>query len=98
MNSLNLDRLNVRAPYSVPDILIYQCETGDDRQAVRDRLFVRWFKEYDGNDKYFIRFSKVVADGIENYTAIIVQKSNSNLENIIADFDNFVGFFQNKPI
>jgi hypothetical protein len=29
-----------------PDILLYQCETGDNRQALRDRLFIRWFNEY----------------------------------------------------
>ena len=26
-----------------PDILLYQCETGDSRQAMRARLFTRWF-------------------------------------------------------
>lgn len=80
-----------------PDILLYQCETGDNRQAVRDRLFIKWFKEYMGNEKYYIKISTIIAEDIENYTAIIVQKSNPNLENIILDFDNFVGFFQDKP-
>ena len=28
-----------------PKILLYQCETGDNRQAIRDRLFLRWFNE-----------------------------------------------------
>ena len=80
-----------------PDILLYQCETGDSRQAVRERLFIRWFKEYAGSEKYFIKVSTIVAEGIENYAAIIVQKSNPDLKLIISDFDNFVGFFQNKP-
>lgn len=80
-----------------PDILLYQCETGDNRQAVRDRLFIKWFKEYMGNEKYYIKISTIIAEDIENYTSIIVQKSNPNLENIILDFDNFVGFFQDKP-
>ena len=80
-----------------PDILLYQCETGDNKQAARDRLFIKWFKEYAGSDKYFIKASKIVAEGIENYSAIIVQKSNPNLDTIISDFDNFVGFFTNKP-
>ena len=43
------------------------------------------------------KVSKVVAEKIENYAAIIVQRSNHKLEKIIVDFDNFVGFFQNKP-
>lgn len=34
---------------------------------------------------------------IDNYAAIIVQRTNPKLEKIIADFDNFIGFFQTKP-
>lgn len=30
-----------------PDILLYQCETGDNRQAMRARLFTKWFNRYD---------------------------------------------------
>lgn len=28
-----------------PSILLYLCETGDGKQASRNRLFIRWFKE-----------------------------------------------------
>ena len=80
-----------------PDILLYQCETDDNKQAARDRLFVRWFKEYAGNDKYVIKVSKVVDENTENYTAIIVQQSNPELNRIITEFDSFMGFLQNKP-
>ncbi len=82
---------------SNPDILLYQCETGDNRQAMRDRLFLRWFKEYEHSDRYFIKVSEIVAEKVSNYTAIIVQKDNPNLEAIISDFNEFVGFFQHKP-
>ena len=80
-----------------PDILLYQCETDDNKQAARDRLFVRWFKEYAGNDKYVIKVSKVIDENTENYTAIIVQQSNPELNRIITEFDSFMGFLQNKP-
>ena len=82
---------------SNPEILLYQCETGDNRQAMRDRLFLRWFNEYELSDKYFIKVSEIIAEKVANYTAVIVQKDNPNLEKIIQDFDEFVGFFQNKP-
>ena len=82
---------------SNPDILLYQCETGDNRQAMRDRLFLRWFKEYEHSDKYYIKVSEIIAEKVANYTAVIVQKDNPDLEAIIRDFDDFVGFFQNKP-
>jgi hypothetical protein len=64
---------------------------------MRDRLFLRWFNEYELSDKYFIKVSEIIAEKVANYTAVIVQKDNPNLEKIIQDFDEFVGFFQNKP-
>ncbi len=80
-----------------PDILLYQCETGDNRQTMRERLFLRWFKEYEHNADYVIKVTEIVAEGISNFAAIIVQSSNSSLRSILRDFDNFVGFFKNKP-
>lgn len=80
-----------------PDVLIYQCETGDNRQAMRDRLFLRWFNSYERNADYVIKVEKIVAEGIENYTAIIVQKSNPKLETILSEFEEFVDFFRQKP-
>ena len=82
---------------SNPDILLYQCETGDNRQSMRDRLFLRWFKEYEHSDRYYIKVSTITAEKVTNYTAMIVQKTNPQLETIIKDFDEFIGFFQNKP-
>lgn len=82
---------------SNPDILLYQCETGDNRQAMRDRLFLRWFKEYEHSDKFFIKVSTITAEKVTNYAAVIVEKENPQLEKIIKDFDDFIGFFQNKP-
>lgn len=95
MNTLNLTRINSNSPN--PDILLYQCETGDNRQAMRERLFLRWFREYDRSDRYYIKVSEIIAEKVANYTAMIVQKDNPHLDEIIRDFDEFVGFFKNKP-
>lgn len=80
-----------------PHILLYQCETGDNRQAVRERLFLHWFNNYDKEGRYVIRVSEIVAEGISNYAAVIVQRSNPQLSKILCDFDNFVGFISQKP-
>lgn len=82
---------------SNPDILLYQCETGDNRQDMRDRLFLRWFKEYENSHKFYIKVSTITAEKVTNYTAVIVQNDNPQLDTIIKDFDEFIGFFQNKP-
>lgn len=34
---------------------------------------------------------------VDNYIALIVQKSNPKLNDILRDFDEFIGFFQTKP-
>lgn len=82
---------------SNPNILLYQCETGDNRQAMRERLFLRWFCEYEHNKKYYIKVSEIVAEGISNFAAVIVQRNNPEAAQILEDFDNFVGFFNRKP-
>lgn len=76
---------------------MYQCETGDDRQAMRARLFKRWFNDYVFAERYYVKVSVLRDDEIYNYIALIVQKSNPKLESIIQDFDEFIGFLGVKP-
>ena len=80
-----------------PDILLYQCETGDSRQAMRARLFTRWFNEFDKRDRFCVKVSILRDEEVDNYIAIIVQKSNPKLNDILRDFDEFIGFFDTKP-
>ena len=80
-----------------PNILLYQCETGDNRQAMRARLFTKWFNEYDKRDSFAVKVSVLRDEEVDNYIAIIVQKSNPNLKKIMQTFDAFIGFFSTKP-
>lgn len=80
-----------------PNILLYQCETGDNRQAMRERLFLRWFSTYERSGEYIIRVAEIIAEGIPNYAALIIQHDNPRRESILSEFDDFVGFFQHKP-
>lgn len=80
-----------------PNILLYQCETGDNRQAMRARLFTKWFNEYADRHNFCVMVSVLHDEEIDNYIALIVQMSNPDLEDIIKTFDNFIGFFQQKP-
>ena len=41
--------------------------------------------------------SPVTAGGVDNYATVIVQSKNPHFDQIIQDFNQFVGFFQNKP-
>lgn len=80
-----------------PDILLYICETGDGRQSFRSRLFVRWFNNYAGRDQYIMQTAEVQEGKTKNFAAIIVQKSNPRLSEILAEFDETISILTNKP-
>ena len=65
---------------------------GDGKQRQRNRLFIRWF-----NNLYYFDTIRMTAEGVENFAAIIVQKSNPNIENIVNMFDDVVKALREKP-
>ena len=80
-----------------PDILLYICETGDGRQAFRSRLFVRWFNNYAGRDAFVMQTAEVLEGKTRNFAALIVQKSNPRLKEILAEFNETISILTNKP-
>jgi hypothetical protein len=77
-----------------PDILLYMCDNADDQQAMRARLFLRWFNGYEQQKKYTIRTALLNDEGIEFYIAIIMQRSNPQYEEILMLFDNEIASFK----
>ena len=76
-------------------VMLYICETGDGMQAFRFRLFVRWFNNYVHRDRYELRtVEEVMDDNTPNYGAIIVEKTNPDLELVLARFDEFAAFLK----
>lgn len=82
---------------SNPDILLYQCETGDNKQDARQRLFYRWFNESPNKARYVLKVSSIIVEGIVNYIALIANRNNPNIDSIVKGFDEFIGFFNHKP-
>lgn len=80
-----------------PEILLYICETGDGKQEFRSRLFVRWFNSYAGKDVYVLETAEIQEGKTKNFAALIVQKSNPRLSEIIAEFKETISILQNKP-
>ena len=80
-----------------PDILLYICETGDGRQTFRSRLFIRWFNTYSNRDAYVMQTAEVQEGKTKNFAALIVQKSNPRLTEILAEFDETISILTNKP-
>lgn len=77
-----------------PDILLYICETGDDKQRLRNRLFIHWFNTYSQRDNYILKTVEIMDGNTANFAAIIVQKSNPRLNTILSEFDETVSMLQ----
>lgn len=83
--------------YENPNVLLYQCETGDNRQAMRARLFQRWFDNYSRKDQYIIKMAVIMDENVENYDAILVKRNHPCLKEVLAQFDQFVAEMKEKP-
>ena len=68
------------------------------KQALRNRLFERWFSTYERKAQYtFVASSLKDDEGIENYAAIIVRNDNPDLSAIIAEFTETISLLSSKP-
>lgn len=77
-----------------PNIMLYMCDTANDQQAQRNRLFLRWFMGFEQSKLFFIKTALVVDEGMENFIAIIVPRQHPNLDAIISHFDSEIKMFQ----
>lgn len=78
--------------------LLYICETGDEKQVLRNRLFERWFSTYECKTQYtFVASSLTDDEGIENYAAIIVRNDNPDLSAIVSEFTTTISLLSAKP-
>lgn len=81
---------------SNPDILLYICDTADSQQAVRARLFLRWFNAYNKNTLYVIRTALVIDEGEANYISLIIQRTHPLFNAVIKRFDQEIAMFQGE--
>lgn len=81
-----------------PEVLLYMCSTDNGQQAMRNRLFLRWFSGYEQQKKYAIRSSEVKGEGRREYVALIVQRTHPQFEEIIQRFEEEIEMFNElKP-
>ena len=74
------------------DTMLYLAETGDRKQAFRNRLFVRWFHIYEHREHFYIKTAEGKMDGQMNFLAIISRQDNPNLSQAITEFDETISF------
>ena len=81
-----------------PDILLYLCDNAKGQQAMRNRLFLRWFNTYELRLKYHIINELILDEGEENYITLVLPLAHPHYEEIILYFNNMISAFKaNKP-
>ena len=83
-----------------PDILLYLCSTDGGQQAQRARLFLRWFNKAEQQEHYIIRTAEIKGDGEggEEYVAVIAQRTNPNINQVLQYFESEINMFnEQKP-
>ena len=66
---------------------MYVCDSTDGRQAVRSRLFNRWFNSYAEKDKYLLLQREVQYEDMLQYVSLIVRKDHPEVQSITDAFD-----------
>ena len=70
------------------------CESGDGHQAMRARLFLRWFNQYNKNGLFHIRTAEVKNGKTTDYVALIIQRTHPAFDDIVELFDCEISMFQ----
>lgn len=78
--------------------LLYLCETGDNKQSMRSRLFEYWFSTYNRKALFTMMSSSIVdAEGVVNFVTIILRNDNPYLSETIAEFTLSIQVLSQKP-
>lgn len=80
-----------------PEVLLYQCDTSENKQAMRARLFTRWYNTYEFKNRYCVKMIKFMDDDVESYAALIIEKSNPNCERLLSEFETYTKEMMEKP-
>ena len=79
-------------------VMLYICDTGDGKQAMRSRLFHYWISSFLDKGKFTVLQSSVKdGEGIDNYYAIITRNDNPHAKEAINEFWETTYLFSQKP-
>lgn len=80
-------------------VMLYLCETGDNKQLMRNRLFESWFRISSFRETSFVYQSADITDeeGVVNFVACIMRSDNPNVGQISAQFGESIQMFREKP-
>lgn len=78
------------------NVVIYICDTSDGKQAIRNRLFQKWYNEFEEKDNYTIMYGKAEYEGVEYFASAIVANLNPNFAEVKLSFELFLGQIHEK--
>lgn len=80
------------------EVMLYLCETGDGKQAMRNRLFQYWYSRYERKQE-FTFFSASIKDeeGVMNYATLIIRNDNPDYTDVVNEFALSVKVLNDKP-
>ncbi len=80
------------------EVMLYICETGDGKQAMRNRLFQYWYSHYEKKyDFTFLSASVKDDDGVINFATLIMRNDNPNYTTVLNDFGESIKLLNSKP-
>lgn len=80
------------------EVLLYICDTGDGKQAMRSRLFNYWFSSFAEKGRYTMLQSSIKdEEGVENFFAIISRNDNPVLKDVVMEFSEAITILTQKP-
>lgn len=76
-----------------PNVLLYLCDSANGQQAMRARLFKRWFSDYDKLNSYVIQSAVINDEGEDNYISMIIPRNHPQYDEIISVFTSEIQTF-----
>lgn len=78
--------------------MVYICDTGDGKQAMRNRLFKYWLVESPYYSNVSTASGCVVDEyGVKNYASIVVRNDHPKMRDVMDEFFEVIDFLNNKP-
>lgn len=71
-------------------IMLYICDSSDQREKIRADLYKRWYENYDKKENLIMRTAEIDFKGTVIYSGLVIRKDNPTGQLIIEAFDNFV--------
>lgn len=79
------------------NVMLYICDTGDNKQSMRDRLFGYWIEHEPHHNEFSVYSASVSDEGVTNYATLILRKDHPKKNEAVDEFMETVKLLNDKP-